>query len=391
MKISSTACSSATVIFMWRKISGLVLITIVLLGTICISSTPAQAVVTKTVHVDCLAQQPGWVWGTVYLFPQEALTITFEDCEWDLYADSDPDPTVNNLSPSQGSGDGSITFSTDGTYVISSNMTFGSNQGTWFTDGNSDNFVWLEAAGAQNPLAFIGVDVVQDDVTTLTGKTLLASPAVNFPTNIDASSLMVADPAIDSCLLSPSSLGETYMFVETPFTTNVSGDVTIRTISTNPITSFTDYLLQSDGYRGMTPLLNVNHLVYENFDPQHPAEGLIGCGEERGQGGDYLSSGQILSERYFETNLSLLAGEYTIVSMFVFPTTAADWNANVGWTPFAEQAVNAEIWGPTQLAPKVTPTLAQTGMTLGGLWVVSALTGAGAVLLLMSRKRKSLD
>lgn len=376
---------------MWKKIAVAGAALLLVLGFVSLPSEPAQALVTKTVQVDCLAQQPGWVWGTVYLFPQEVLTITFEDCDWDLYVDSDPDPSVNNLSPSVGSGDGSITFSTDGTYVVSSNMSLGNNQGTWFTDGNSDNYVWLEAAGAQYPLASIGVDVVHDDVTTLPGKTLLASPTVNFPTSIDANRLMGADAALDACLFSPSSVGETYMFVETPFATNVAGDVTIRTISTNPLTSFTDYLLQPDGYRGMTPLLNVNHLVYENFDPQHPADGLIGCGVERGHGGDYLNTGQILSERYYETAVTLPVGEYTIVSMFVFPTTAADWNANVGWTPFAEQAVNTEIWGPAQQAPVVTPTLAQTGMTFDALWVVSALTGSGTVLLLVRRKRKTLS
>lgn len=364
---------------------------ILALGFISTPSGSANAVATKTVHVDCLAQQPGWVWGTVYLFPQESLTITFEDCDWDLYTDTDPDPSVNFLERSLGDGDGSITFSADGTFVISSNMTFGSsNQGTWFSEGNSDNYVYLEPHGAQNPLAFIAIDLVNDDVTTVPGMHLLSSPDVIFPTTVDSGNLMVADVNLADCLqYVPNSPSDTYVFVETPFETNIAGDVKIRTISTNPVTSFTDYLDQPDGYRGLSPLLNINHLVYENFDPLHPADGLVGCGSESQQGGDYLATGQVLSDRYFETDVSLSAGEYTIVSVFLFPMTAADWNANVGWTPFVEQSVNIEIWGPEQLTSSVPITLAQTGMTLNSLWAASALTLCGVVLILMRRKWKS--
>lgn len=361
------------------------------LGYLAAPIDSAQAVVTKTVNVDCLAQQPGWVWGTVYLFPQEALTISFSNCEWELYVDSDPDPANNYFSPSLGSGAGTITFNTDGTYIVSSNISQGTNQGTWFTDGESDNYVYLEAQGAQNPLAYIEVDIAGNDVTTMSGKTLLASPNIYFPTSIDATSLMVSDANLAPCLeYFPGSPGDTYVFVETPFTTNVSGDVTIRTVSTNPITSFTNYLLQPDGYRGMTPLLNINHLVYEEFDPQNPSNGFVGCGQERGEGGDYLNSGEFLSHRYFETTANLEAGDYTIVSVFIFPTTVTDWNANVGWTPFAEQAVNAQIWGPEQRVAIEAPTLAQTGFSVITLWGGAALIVSGVAILILKRKKENL-
>lgn len=375
---------------MWKKAVFVGLSLLLAYGFITIPSSSALAVVTKTVHVDCSAQQPGWVWGTVYLFPQEVLTITFSNCEWGLYVDTDPDPTNNYFSPSLGSGAGTITFNTDGTYVVSSTVTQGNNQGTWFTDGESQNYVYLEAPGAQNPLAYIEVDIADSDVTSLPGKTLLSSPTIYFPTSIDTSALMPADSSLDPCFLSPTVPGETYVFVETPFTTNVAGDVTIRTVSTNPITSFTDYLLQPDGYRGMTPLLNINHLVYEDFDPQHPANGLVGCGQEREEGGDYLNSGEFLSHRYFQTDVNLEAGDYTIVSVFIFPTTVTDWNANVGWTPFAEQAVNAQIWGPAQLASTVTPTLAQTGNSWIPFWGGTALFVSGVAILILKRKKEDL-
>lgn len=375
---------------MWKKFAFVGLSLILTLGFISAPSVTANAVVTKTVHVDCLAQQPGWVWGTVYLFPQEALTVTFEDCDWDLYIDSDPNPSVNYLSQSLGDGDGSITFSSDGTYVISSNMTQGSNQGTWYAGGNSDNYIYLEPHGAPNQLAFIGVDIVNEDVTSVPGMHLLSSPSIHFPTSIDSDNLLSTDVNLAHCLqYVPNSPGDTYVFVETPLETNVSGDVKIRTISTNPVTSFTDYLEQPDGYFGASPLLNINHLVYEHFDPLHPADGLVGCGSERSQDGDYLNTGQILSNRYFETDVSLAAGEYTIVSAFMFPMSAADWNSNVGWTPFEEQAVNIQIWGPEQLTTNVPINLAQTGTTLNSLWGAMALTASGVMLLLLRRKRKA--
>lgn len=382
---------------MWRKISGLVLITFVLLGTIFISSTPAQAIVTKTVHVDCLAQQPGWVWGTVYLYPQEQVTITFEDCDWQLYIDDDPDPAVDNTPQTLGNGDGSITLSTDGTYVISSTVTQGNNQGTWFTDGMSANYLYLEAAGAQSPLAYIEIDVVGDDVTTVPGKTLLSSLPLQFGVWINGMDLFDADQDLAHCIqYFPSSPGDTYVYVSRNFTTNVPGDFLFRTISTNPITSFTNYIVQPDGYRGMTPLLNVNYLIYENFDPQNPGEGLLGCGEERARGGDYLSSGEILSDRYFEAEVTLPAGTYTIVAAHVFPTTAQDWNANIGWTPLPGQAVKAEIWGPQQATTgstpqtnnSVAPTLAQTGFSLDYWWVPSLFLISGYVLFFSAHSNR---
>ena len=113
--------------------------------------------------------------------------------------------------------------------------------------------------------------------------------------------------------------------------------------------------------------------------------GLVGCGEERLDGGDYLNSGEFLSHRYFQTDVHLDAGDYTIVSVFIFPTTVTDWNANVGWTPFAEQAVNAQIWGPAQLASSVTPTLAQTGTSWVSWWTGVTLFVSGAAILILRR------
>lgn len=361
------------------------------------SSTPAQAVVTKTVHVDCLAQQPGWVWGTVYLFPQEQVTITFEDCDWQLYIDTDPDPAANVFSPSLGDGDGSITLSADGTYVVSSTNSQGNNQGTWFTDGVSENYVYLQESGAQSPLAYIEVDVVGDDVTTVPGKTLLASPSLLFPVFIDGMDLFPTDLDLANCLIvDPSSPGDTYVFVSQPFSTNVAGDFLFRTVSTNPVTSFTNYLVEPDGYIGMTPLFNINYLIYDEFDPQNPAEGLLGCGEEIGVGGDYLDNGEILSDRYFEAELSLAAGNYTVVAAHIFPTTAQDWNAPTWWTPFAGQAVNAQIWGPQQATPSASPsssssaapTLAQTGFSLDYWWVPALLLTVGYVLIFSARSKR---
>lgn len=356
-----------------------------------LTATAAVAVTTKTVHVDCNAQQPGWVWGTVYLFSGEQLTISFEDCDWDLNNDIDTDPANTVIGQTLGNGDGSMTFSADGTYVINSTITQGSAQGQWFDDGEETNYVYLTPIGSPNSFAYVGIDIIGSDVTNVPGKSLLSSPSIDFPVTIDGSDLFVSDQTLANCLIyDPSAPGDTYAFVETPFTTNVAGDFLFRTISTNPITSFTNYVVQPDGYRGMTPLLNVNYLIYENFDPQNPAVGLLGCGDERIIGGDYLSSGEILSHRYFETEVSLPAGTYTIVAAHIFPTTVQDWNANVGWTPFDGQAVNAQVWGPAQSVPTETPTLAQTGGISDVKWEPWALIIGGIVLVVLKRKSGKL-
>lgn len=377
---------------MWRKILIAGLFCVVSIGLFPSTTLSAQAAVTKSVSINCLSPQPGWVWDTVYLFPQENLTITFEDCDWDLYVDTDPDPSLNNLTPSRGDGDGVITFSADGTYVISSNMTHGTPQGQWITDGHSANYIYLEPHGAINPMAYIEIDVAKNNVTTVSGKTLLASPMIQFPTTVDSRNLMSTDQNLAQCIqYVPNSLSDTYVIVQTPLTTNVSGEVTIRTISTNPVTSFTNFLLLPDGYRGMTPLLNVNHLVYTNFDPEHPAEGLVGCGQERNEGGDYLLSGEVLSNRYFETTVNLAAGNYTIVSAVEFPMSPADWNNNVGWTPLEGQSVNVQIWGPAQLSTAATPVLASTGAHswLGNAALVILTLGFTLVLLKRRRSQKA--
>lgn len=393
---------------MWRKISGLAVTTLVLLGTFLFSSTPAQAVVTKTVHVDCLAQQPGWVEGTVYLFPQEQLLVTFEDCDWQMYIDSNPNPGASSFSPTRGYGDGSITLSADGTYVISSNMSIGSPQGTWFNDGLSENYLYLEESGAVSPLAYIEVDVVGEDVTTVTGKTLLANMPLVFGVWINGMDLFNSDPDLAHCIqYFPSTPGDTYVYVSRNFTTNVSGDFYFRTISTNPVTSYTNYIVQPDGYMGITPLLNVNYLIYENFDPQNPGDGLLGCGGQSTSGGDYLSSGEILSNRYYEAEVTLSPGTYTVVAAHIFPTTAQDWNTPLFWTPLPGQKVNAQIWGPQQATPSSSPqvsasaapttpqagstsapTLAQTGISMEYWWAPLLILAVGYALIFSARSKQ---
>lgn len=380
------------------------LITIVALGitfvgffAIGTDALKAEAVTPKTVLVDCAAEEPSWIWGTVYLFPGEQLVVNYENCHSEIYTDVDTDPTFFTTELTLLSGDGRLTFSSDGTYVLSGTPvglgdgSFGPNQGIWFTATNPLAYVYFfESAAENNPLGYIEVKMVGADVTTLSGKTLISSPRIGFPDTISASDQFEGEVGISACIgYDEQNPDNTFVFTETPWEVTTAGNFTLRTISSTPITSYTNYLVAPDGRDGMSPALNMNYLIYEDFDPLNPSEGLLGCGAENEVGGDYLQSGEILSSRYANLDIQLGVGNYTIVTVFKYPVTLAEWNNSVYWTPVEGQSINVQIWGPVQAVRQTSPSLAATGSpNIAPLAIGSFLT-AGLLLWASSRIKRS--
>jgi hypothetical protein len=354
----------------------------------------AEASTPKTVLVDCAAPQPGWIWGTVYLFPGEQLVINYANCDSEIYTDVDTDPALFTAERSLFSGAGRLTFSSDGTFVFSGtpvalgDESFGPTQGTWLSPSNPLAYMYFSKSADPNQLGYIEVMMVGADVTTLSGKTLISSPRIGFPHTISASDQFEGEVGISACIgYDQQNPDNTFVFTETPWEVTTAGNFTLRTISSTPITSYTNYIIAPDGRNGLTPALNMNYLIYEDFDPLNPSVGLLGCGAENEVGGDYLASGEILSSRYANLDIELGIGNYTIVTVFIFPISPAEWNNSIYWTPVQGQSTNVQIWGPVQAVRQPSPSLAATGShNIAPIAVGSFLTAG--LLLWASRRVK---
>lgn len=348
----------------------------------------ADATTNKSIVVDCAMNNPGWIWGTVYLFPGEQLVVDYANCDSDLYTETDNDPVLSTWQQTLSTGAGRMTFSSDGTFVISGTVSSGPNQGSWLNAHSPLAYVYFSVPSNQNELGYIEVKMAGEDVTSLSGKTLLSSPRFEFPFTITSADQFESEAALSACMAYDSTDPENpIVFTETPWEVTTAGDFTLRTISSTPITSYTNYILTPDGRIGMTPLLNMNYLIYEDFDPLNPAEGLLGCGAENEVDGDYLASGEIISSRYASLDIQLDVGNYTIVTVYRYPISLQDWNNSIYWTPVQGQSVNAQIWGPVQSVRQPSPSLATTGYDPNYVFPVLMVI-AGMSIYVASRKNK---
>lgn len=360
----------------------LVLLILSLIGMFS-AQTQAQATSPKTVALNCLNPQSGWGMGQIYLFPSEHLQIDFEDCETSIYIDTDNDPIMFTASVTRALGDGRITFSSDGTYVVSANVTSGDNQGQWRNATNPFSYIYFEDSNG-DVSAYLEVFLVNEDVTEISGKNLLSSPQIEFPTTIDSMNQFLGDPLLADCIdYSENFPNDRYVYVETPLVVTTAGDFLIRTISTTPVSGFTNYLSNPTRNFSYTPMLNVSHMIYQNFDPINSSTGFLGCALENSEGGDYLISGEVIDSSYAHLDISLPAGNYTIVSAYVYGISVSDWNSPQYWTPTQGQSVNIQIWGPEQVAVSDTPTLAQTGAQ-NIFPIATVLISLGTVLFIVA-------
>jgi hypothetical protein len=360
---------------------------IVTVGSLGVVATPAEAAVTKATTINCDSTS---VDGTVYLFPSDVFQIDFVNCDdVTLYTDDGSNPEEFNVIPTiiQGSNPGRLTFSGDGTFTVSADVTSGPNQGEWLAAPYA-TYAYMAFQNDDNFVAFIEVEMVRRNVTNIAGATLLESPRFEFPEVIsDANVIAREGEALEACLdFDDFGIVSAHPFVAKTFTATVAGEYTFRTISTTPISSLTNYIDNPDGSGAYTPIQENNFLLYTEFDQSNPASGFVECGSSVQQGGRYLDSGEVFAPTYFSLTVTLEPGTYTIVSARLAPMTVATWNAHAWWTPVEGQSVNAQIWGPPQISQQPSSTLAATG-GVNYSPVAALLLIAGGVLLLLCRLR----
>jgi len=370
-----------------KRFSFVSAILLAMLGAVAVVAAPADATTPpKSVTLNC-ANPEIFYDGVVYLFPSDVLEISFSACDRvDLH-------TENAAVTTEMTGTGFITLRGDGTFVVSADVTNGGpNQGEWLTSNAS----YAEIAFIDDDEGFIGfidVEMVRENVTSIAGATLLDSPRFVFPVVLIPENLLETTDLPGTCIDNNAPGSPEHPFVSHTFSPNVAGVYTVRTISTTPITSLTNYIDTPDGFGLETPLKKNNFLLYSEFDPANPAQGFIECGSN-GEGirGNYLDSGEVLTKDYYELEVYLEPGTYTILSVRENPMSIATWNNTNDerwWTPLEGQSVNAQIWGPAQLPTPVTPELAATGGP--NFAPLAAMVFTAGLALLWLRRRFMLN
>lgn len=363
-----------------------------MLGTVSLASEPVHAAATKTMTIDPCDQE--YLDSTVFLFETDVLEINFLSCE-----------SVDFFRELNGTQEEFLTTSVRGTITIHGDGTVTVMNTNGTPTEICDDCIWANESGQELFIRFTGepqrynflsVEKVNQNVTQISGSTLLETPQFTYPTTVSETGLLSSDADIDQCLewFEDEPQRNSHPFVTHQFTTNVAGNFTVRTISTTPTSSFTNYLdTLPTGFSGATPMPSnpldeANFLIYRDFDPSNPSEGLVACGVNRVNTGNYLDTGEILEREYFQVETFLEAGTYTVVSALYAPVSLATWNDSNGerwWTPVEGQSVNTQIWGPAQLPTSQTPALSATGgQNIAPL--AAMLFTAGLALLWLRRR-----
>lgn len=327
---------------------------------------PAQAAADKTVHIDCSVIRD--FGETVFLAPDERLVVSFE-CEYadlsinntgsPLFSAAGDDRTSNPpiiTGAFQIEGSGEYTFTAGGITISS---------GSWAPEMADLRFktgqVW----------SYLTVMPRGSDVTVIPGSRLLRSLETVFPETIDTTYVLDGDDFADDSEIAScfgfedgdDTADYDLVFIASSFETDTAGDITIRTISTNPSSSYTDFLNNIAPYPVGGPMRGANYLLYDSFDPANPFDGFIGCGVEGLNEADYRSTGAVFESAFTHLSATVDAGSYVVVT--AMREELDIWN-NVGssrsWAPVAHQSVSTQIWGPAQLADRQpSPSLASTG------------------------------
>ena len=180
-----------------------------------------------------------------------------------------------------------------------------------------------------------------------------------------------------------------------------AGEYNIRVTGTDPM----DYDFQFDVE--MHPNDDALIAVYSGeFDPTDPTANSVGCNDDMSDnelvaGGPYLdqfmitADGDLINTQTPLVTTDLEPGNYTIVTTYFNPVSAADWavgSSDFGmvaydWTP-GEATVSMDVWGPEGGGELVDEfALASTGVDPAlGLWSGLALAGTGVAITVARRR-----
>lgn len=355
---------------------GLLALTLVLISAFAglTSSQSAQANTVRNIAIDCVNSQLD---GTIYLFPGETLSINLSNCtdpqdRPQLYTDDSGDPVYLNTSVVEmTSSSGSFLLNAEGTFSAIDGIFTGQTSGHWLP--NRDGLAYTHLG-----VSYLEVKLAQQDMTSISGMSLLDSPQITIPATVPSD-----QTAIDVLT------GQNSVFSTHTFHVHKIGDYFLREMRTTPDTFFTDDAARIGTWaQAINPIWH-DVALYSNFDKTDTERNKIDLAEAGLFEGNYTSDGTVFGKFSRSMSVHLEPGTYTLVMLVHFPIEM--WNATDGsrpWGAAIDQGANFQIWGP-EGGLTAPATLASTGQHLSPEFLgISVVTlGIGLAILRVRRRR----
>lgn len=244
------------------------------------------------------------------------------------------------------------------------------------------------------------VEVVEASPETIPAGSLLATQTISISSPAPQISLVENDggggehqlAGNEDCGLSTDA-GGAHVYGTLDITVTTAGTYTFKGLFTTPAGSYA-------GLNPFDPIEDPFLAVYSAFDPSDPDTGVVGCNDDLNDVGpgnhdaEYRADNSIIEGHvpYFSADLE--PGQYTLVLLTWEDLGTSDFEA--GTAPYSEldftvgtKSTTFELWGPTGGITLGHVALAATGVETGYGFAGIAAAGAGLVLLLVARRRRS--
>lgn len=216
------------------------------------------------------------------------------------------------------------------------------------------NFVDLEFFDSNGRIARLKLYKAVNDVTSLNNLTLSSSETITIPAaSPQRFDYQYVNGFAGGCSLTQGS----HPYQTVTITTTNPGDFTFRISSTSPNTDSNSLALLPSSSQ-QPPISDTWMAVYSSFDPANPEQGFLGCNEDSGQVGNYLSNGTVLSSLWPQFDVTnLAAGSYTLVLTTYGAPTPSNWSIK---TNGVDQTATMQLWGPSGAISAVSNPSATT-------------------------------
>lgn len=176
-----------------------------------------------------------------------------------------------------------------------------------------------------------------------------------------------------------SNDGEEHVYQTYDFDVSASGEYTFRFVETNPLDGEV-FWWGVDSFFMDDPFL----AVYSSFNPANPAENVIGCNDDSGNGG-ITSTGYFIQSVYPEFSATLTPGRYTLLLTTFGNSPESDWNQGA-------QGGTFELWGPPgSFSPAQLPATGTSDDKAAVIILVGSITLVLGGLGLIIRRRLIRD
>lgn len=185
-----------------------------------------------------------------------------------------------------------------------------------------------------------------------------------------------------------------HVYATTSLSVSQTSEYTLRVVDQSPTgTAFHP----NDGY---SPWDDSVIVIYSSFDPAHPEDNIVGCGDELignnfdpqldSYGWYRTVDGDPISIGWPNFWLDMAAGEYTVVYASYDTLSSEQWAAGEAdgetWD-VGPQSITTELWGPEDGAALTDEALASTGVDPSfGLWTGLALASTGVAITVARRR-----